>query len=116
MYTLTANARDGETMRPLHGDGAVEKYVAGRIAARSEQHPLDWSRLEEDLRIEAPGTAAPEATRDEWDMLWEFEGVPGHQPRLTEGGETDIPPQSTGGYSSTEVGAETPPEGMGPEE
>ncbi|KAK3243380.1 hypothetical protein CYMTET_11640 [Cymbomonas tetramitiformis] len=50
MYTLTANARDGETMRPLHGDGAVEKYVAGRIAARSEQHPLvsRWLRLPKD--------------------------------------------------------------------
>ncbi|KAK3271966.1 hypothetical protein CYMTET_19711 [Cymbomonas tetramitiformis] len=38
MYTLTANARDGESMRPLHGDGAVERYVAGRIALKSAQH------------------------------------------------------------------------------
>ncbi|KAK3262048.1 hypothetical protein CYMTET_29078 [Cymbomonas tetramitiformis] len=38
MYTLVANARDGESMRPLQGEGAVERYVAERIALKATQH------------------------------------------------------------------------------
>eukprot|EP00854_Cymbomonas_tetramitiformis_P022812 gene22812-27562_t len=72
MYTLTANARDGENMRPLHGDGAVEKYVAERIASKTAQHRSvrkwlqtpdspweDWGTLGRGTREEAPLVEGP---------------------------------------------------------
>eukprot|EP00854_Cymbomonas_tetramitiformis_P020226 gene20226-24215_t len=87
-------------MRPLHGDGAVEKYVAGKIAAEAEQHPS----ME-------PYAATLEATREECDMIWEFEGVTGRPQDPTGEEDTNVPPYSPNDpFSGVEASAETPPE------
>ncbi|KAK3280292.1 hypothetical protein CYMTET_11860 [Cymbomonas tetramitiformis] len=90
MPALTAKARNRDSLRPLVGDGAVEIYVAGKIAANAARHPAaskwmqppqeeaeeDWDQLEEAMRATQSRKGPPGDTREEWDMLWEFNGAP----------------------------------------
>ncbi|KAK3284189.1 hypothetical protein CYMTET_8146 [Cymbomonas tetramitiformis] len=74
VYALAANARDGDSLRSLVGNGAVERYVAVRIAANAAQHPATskWMQPQPDL----------------WEELGPDESMRTHDPRTPlEGGE-----------------------------
>eukprot|EP00854_Cymbomonas_tetramitiformis_P009351 gene9351-11079_t len=88
MYTLNANARDGESMRPLQGEGAVEKYVAERIALKATQHKSvrkwlqppsnpweDWGVSGRGNREEAPSVAGAGATNPAADAPGPAQGL-----------------------------------------